>query len=100
MNGRDYRNIREAKRILKESPLDERAGLADNEGREVPPTEGDEGVRHYLNEILRELTDEMNDIPVRFLEDSKLMKEAIKNIEKAIYDIQRAKEELRRPLRT
>jgi len=86
--------------IKKESPLDERAGLADNEGREVPPTKGDEETRDYLDDILQELTYEMNDIPVRFLEDSKLIEEAIKNIEKAIYDIQRAKKELRRPLRT
>lgn len=85
------------KTIKKESPLDERAGLADNEGREIPPTKEDEGLHHYLNEILRELTFEMNDIPVRFLQDSKLIQEAIKSIEKAIYDIQRAKEELRRP---
>jgi len=83
-------------KIRKESPLDERAGLADNEGREVPPTKGDEEAHHYLNELLRELTYELNDIPVRFLEDSKLIKEAIKNIEKSIYDIQRAKEQMRR----
>ena len=85
------------KEIQKESPLNERAGLADGEGREVPPSKGDEGVRDYLDDILRELTYEMNDIPVKFLDDSKLIREAIKNIEKAIYDIQRAKEELRRP---
>ena len=81
--------------IRKESPLDERAGLADNEGREVPPTEEDKEVHSYLNEISGELSREMRDIPVRFSGDSDLLEEAIKHIERAIYAIQRAKRRMR-----
>tara|TARA_R110002096_G_C14155512_1_gene684429 strand:+ start:234 stop:545 length:312 start_codon:yes stop_codon:yes gene_type:complete len=82
-----------------ESPLNERAGLADNEGREIEPTDGDKEIHDYLNKLLDELKEEMLDLPVRYAEDSDFLEKAINHIERAIHDIQRAKKLVRRRMR-
>jgi len=76
--------------IRKESPLDERAGLADNEGREISPTKEDEETREYLELLVKELSMHIENLPVRFLEDDKLVEKAISDMERAISSFERA----------
>jgi hypothetical protein len=73
----------------RDSPLDERAGLADNEGREVPPSKGDKKTKEYIDDLLKELTTLIEKMPIRYLEDEKFAEKAIYNMERAIFNIER-----------
>tara|TARA_R100001463_G_scaffold135731_1_gene199507 strand:+ start:2708 stop:2983 length:276 start_codon:yes stop_codon:yes gene_type:complete len=73
----------------RDGPLDERAGLADNEGREVPPSKGDKETKEEIDGLLKELTTLIEKIPIRYLEDERLAKKAIDNMERAINNIER-----------
>ncbi len=73
----------------RDGPLDERAGLADNEGREVPPSKGDKETKEEIDGLLKELTTLIEKIPIKYLEDEMFAEKAIYNMERAIFNIER-----------
>ena len=76
--------------IRKESPLDERAGLSNDEFRESDtPTKEDKETREYLELLVKELSENIEKIPVRFLGD-KLVEKAMSNMELAISSLEKA----------
>jgi len=71
--------------IRKESPLDERAGLSNDEFREYDtPTKEDKETREYLELLVKELSMHIEKLPDILSNNHDLVEKAISNMELAI----------------